>query len=150
MDKLAKNPRTRATATRVSLVTEPFRGLNSAEPGKYVAAAEVVIRARAERRQILGPDLATESAWDILLALYCEWAQGKRLSATDVGHVTGMPSTSALRWLGIFVAKGVIVREDDPNDKRRTWINLTPQGVAAVERCLERLSVIYKRFPRGF
>lgn len=148
MDKFAKNSRNDATATPIFPEPEGGRGSNSAELKKYAAAAEIVFLAQADRRRILGPGLAAETAWDIMLVLYCEWAQGKKLSTTDVGLATAIPSTSALRWLSIFEAKGVIVREDDPTDKRRTWITLTPKGAATVERCLERLAVMYQSIPK--
>lgn len=35
-----------------------------------------------------------------------------------------------------LVARGLVVRDDDPEDARSTWLRLTPEGVAMAERAV--------------
>jgi hypothetical protein len=43
-----------------------------------------------------------------------------------------VPPTTALRWLRILEARGLVEREDDGRDGRRTFVCLTARGQAAM------------------
>ena len=42
----------------------------------------------------------------------------------------------ALRWLRILEARGLVEREDDGRDGRRTFVHLSPAGLAAMDATL--------------
>lgn len=92
---------------------------------------------RRKRAAIFGEaDLFGEPAWDILLDLYIAHGEGKPVSVSSACIGSAAPSTTGLRWLGILVDVGLVLREHDPADQRRVLVRLSDQGKAAMERFL--------------
>ena len=44
-----------------------------------------------------------------------------------------VPPTTALRWLRILEARGLVEREEDNRDGRRTFVRLSARGLAAMD-----------------
>lgn len=81
-----------------------------------------------------------EPAWDLLLDLYIAEQEGKRLPVTSACIGAAVPTTTGLRWLGILERSGLLVRENDPRDARRTYVRISPQAQAAMSRFLGQLA----------
>ena len=75
-----------------------------------------------------------EPAWDILLDLFAAAVHNKRVAVTSACIGAAVPSTTALRWIKVLEDKGLILREDDTADARRTFVRLSPQGYALMLR----------------
>jgi DNA-binding MarR family transcriptional regulator len=86
------------------------------------------VRARARRSDHFKSSLFSDPAWDILLDLFLAELGGHKLSISAAGASAEVPQTTALRWIGVLQAEGLAVREDDPHDKRRSFIKLTELG----------------------
>lgn len=99
-------------------------------------AANNALAQRKRRCQILGQELASEPCWEILLTLYANWAQGSRMSVTDLAHETGIPSATVVRWLSALVDRKLVCREPDRSDGRRIWLGLTREAQDKVEQVL--------------
>lgn len=104
------------------------------------AIAEKLYADRRKRANYLPPDLFAEPSWDILLDLYASTMRGRRVSVTDACIAAAAPSTTALRWLQILEAGGLIVRVADSRDRRRTYVQLTPEANEKITAYLERLA----------
>ena len=86
-------------------------------------------RDRRRRSTIFGDDtLFGEPAWDILLDLFVAGERGNRVAVTSACIGSGVPSTTALRWLSVLETRGLIEREYDNQDARRSFVRLTAQG----------------------
>ncbi|WP_243652853.1 winged helix DNA-binding protein [Novosphingobium sp. PhB165] len=68
----------------------------------------------------------------MLLDLFASECEGRRISVTTLCIASSVPSTTALQWIAILVSNGFVEREDDPDDKRRAHVSLTPKGRAAM------------------
>lgn len=98
--------------------------------------------ARRARLTILPPELFSDPAWDMLLELFgCELEQ-TRISVGSLCAASGVPLTTALRWLRALEDRGLTRRKVDWQDARRIWINLTPVGSAAMHRYFQAITVI--------
>ena len=95
-----------------------------------LAVARQAYRDRRRREEIFGGDLFGEPAWDILLDLFIAAKEAKRISITSACIGAAAPSTTALRWLNILEREGLIEREGDSNDLRRSYVRLTAVGYA--------------------
>ncbi len=91
---------------------------------------------RMRRFAHLDADLFAEPAWDILLDLFVAKVAGNRISVSSACIASQVPSTTALRWLGVLENKNLISRQDDSSDKRRCWVELTERGVRAMASLL--------------
>lgn len=100
------------------------------------AAAEIYAMRRARDRHM--PDgLASEPAWDMLLALYSE--EPAKLPVSSLCYSSGVPMTTALRWIGVLESQGLVKRSRHERDARINLLSLTSEGSGVVERCLKAI-----------
>jgi DNA-binding MarR family transcriptional regulator len=92
------------------------------------------LRVRQQRGALLGSNLFADPAWDILLDLYANELLGRTVSVSSACIASGVPSTTALRWIDKMLRQRIIERVADRDDKRRTFLRLTPEASEAVQR----------------
>lgn len=93
-----------------------------------------IIRQRQLRARFFDGDLFADPAWDILLDLAAARAEHKRVSVTSACIASGVPPTTALRWIGQLVEAGLLQRVEDDTDRRRAFIALTDRAADAMAR----------------
>jgi DNA-binding MarR family transcriptional regulator len=99
------------------------------------------LQRHAHRSAALLPEVRVlGSDWLMLLEIYIALHDGRRLSVSGVSSAAGLASTTGLRHIEVLTQGGLVRRSADWDDKRRTWIVLTDQGIVAVERVLEGLA----------
>lgn len=98
--------------------------------------AEMARGAYRERRLrsqfFTGTDLFGEPAWDLLLDLFINANEGKRVPVTSACIGAAVPTTTALRWLSILESRGLVEREADSSDARRIFVRLSPIAQSAM------------------
>ncbi len=87
---------------------------------------------RRARRQFFPAELFGEPAWDLLLDLFQARLEGKRISVTSACIGADVPLTTALRWIGVLEAEGLVERSRNLNDHRSTWGGLTDRATRAM------------------
>lgn len=87
-----------------------------------------IARARARRGKFFGDDLFADPAWDMILDLAAASGRNERVSVTSLCLASGVPPTTALRWIGILVDRGIFVRVEDEIDRRRSFVELSQSG----------------------
>lgn len=102
-----------------------------------LAIAREMYNMRRRRGRHLPDDLFGEPTWDILLDLYLAIGEGRRVPTTSACIGAHVPPTTALRWLRILESRGMVEREDDGRDGRRTFVRLTPSGLKSMDDFLE-------------
>ena len=101
--------------------------------GTMVAFARETYNLRRRRARFLPTDLFGEPTWDILLDLYVATCENRSVPTTSACIGAHVPPTTALRWLRILEARGLVEREEDGSDGRRTFVRLSEQGLTAME-----------------
>jgi hypothetical protein len=91
-------------------------------------------RQRQLRARFFDGDLFADPAWDILLDLTAARAEHKRVSVTSLCIASGVPPTTALRWIGQMREAGLLQRNEDDTDRRRAFIVLTDRAADAMAR----------------
>jgi DNA-binding transcriptional ArsR family regulator len=107
----------------------------TAEARLAFAREAYAIRRRRDRH--LPGDLFGEPTWDILLDLYVATRENRPVPTTSACIGADVPPTTALRWLRILEARGLVEREEDGHDGRRTFVRLSAQGLAAMDDWLQ-------------
>lgn len=110
--------------------------LDAATIGLHLATARQIYAERRRRHKFLPADLFGEPTWDILLDLYIAAREDRRVPTTSSCIGAHVPPTTALRWLRILETRGLVEREDDGRDGRRTFVRLTGHGLNAMDNCL--------------
>ena len=93
-----------------------------------------IIRQRQARARFFDGDLFADPAWDILLDLTAARAEHTRVSVTSLCIASGVPPTTALRWISQMTEAGLLERVEDESDKRRAFIALTDKAADAMAR----------------
>lgn len=103
-------------------------------PAISVRTVDQAFYARRARARYFPEELFAEPAWDMLLYLFrCE-LRGRRPSTSDLCVASGVPETTALRWISTMAQRGLVARESDRGEGHGSFIALSPNGSAALRR----------------
>lgn len=92
---------------------------------------------RKARLKFFDNDLFFDPSWEIMLDLYQSELLGKQVSVTSLCLASGVPSTTALRYLRILEERGYLTRVPDELDKRRSFVKLTDRARDAMASYLQ-------------
>lgn len=102
----------------------------------HLAIARDLLAMRRYRDALFGGDLFGEPAWDLLLELYLAADGRKPFTVSNLGVSARVPPTTALRWTGLLLERGLIERTPDRKDGRRVLISLTAEGRSLMDQLL--------------
>ena len=91
------------------------------------------------RARFFDGDLFADPAWDMLLDLTAARAEHSRVSVTSLCIASGVPPTTALRWISQMTDAGLLERAEDETDRRRAFITLTDRAADAMARYFAEL-----------
>lgn len=92
------------------------------------ALARELYRLRRQRERCFGPELFAEPAWDMLLELHAADCEARTVSTTSLCLASGVPTTTALRYIVLLERAGLIVREPSAGDNRVVLVGLSAEG----------------------
>lgn len=131
-------------ADRMETLAIELRALSDRDRGAvpseqaFTSLAAKIYAARRGVDNIFGMvGFAVSPAWDMMLDLYQAKMRGKQISVTSACIGGACPATTGLRWLQVLENMDLIVRQPDPDDRRRFVVALTEPGRIKVERALE-------------
>jgi Winged helix DNA-binding domain len=133
-----------ASAFRFESPKPVFHGEDNDQTDRLVRAARPplpdprlvrrIIRQRQLRARFFDGDLFADPAWDMLLDLTAARAEHARVSVTSLCIASGVPPTTALRWIGQMIESGLLERVEDETDRRRAFITLTDKAADTMAR----------------
>ena len=94
----------------------------------WLQIAKRVYADRRRRCEHFDASLFGEPAWDILLDLFIAAKSDKKVSVSSACIAAAVPTSTALRWITVLESQGLVVRESDPDDARRCFLQLTEEG----------------------
>jgi DNA-binding MarR family transcriptional regulator len=106
-----------------------------------------LIQARRTRARYLTPELFADPAWDILLDLLRAEIAHERISVSSACIAAAVPATTGLRWLRALEQRGLVERQRDLHDARRTFVVLSEDTSKALRRYF--LEVVGPQPPDG-
>ena len=137
-------PEASASAFRFESPSTAYLGADNDTSERLVRAARPplpdprlvrrIIRQRQLRARFFDGDLFADPAWDMLLDLTAARAEHARVSVTSLCIASGVPPTTALRWIGQMTDAGLLERVEDETDRRRAFITLTDKAADAMAR----------------
>jgi hypothetical protein len=98
-----------------------------------------IIRQRQLRAKFFDGELFADPAWDMLLDLTAARAEHTRVSVTSLCIASGVPPTTALRWIGQMTQSGLLERVEDDADRRRAFVALSAGAADAMARYFAEL-----------
>lgn len=122
----------------------PNRSLPStgqANPGPALdELARRLYAIRRDRRRFFDQSIFGEAAWDMLLLLYWAGARGRGLNAKILTRATGVPGSTARRWLAMLERQGLVVRRPAAGGHPSRTVMLTDAADASLTEYLSSLS----------
>lgn len=107
-----------------------------------VRLCQAVYRSRRARPKYMNAagDLFADPVWDILLDLYIASHRGQLTTVTNACVAADVPQTTGLRYIEKLTSRGLAVRYSHLKDRRMLGLELTPDGMAAMEGVMRELS----------
>jgi len=99
----------------------------------FFEVLEMLREMRRVRSKYLPEELFSDPCWDVLLDLYEARLSSTQVSVTALGATSGVPMATALRRIGELQQHGLVERVGDSEDKRRSIVSLTRQGLQALD-----------------
>ena len=132
------------------LLAEPHAPRKAAEGRPSLPDPRLVrriIRQRQLRTRFFSEGLFADPAWDMLLDLAAATAEHARVPVTSLCHASGVPPTTALRWIGVLSEAGLVKRVEDQSDRRRAFIALTDKAADQMARFFAEIGGSAIRMP---
>lgn len=123
--------------------TDGFKGADGTQGGRLRASkpplpdprlVRTIIERRRKRADYFGEEFFADPAWDMLLDLTAARVEHRRVSVTSLCIASGVPATTALRWITQLIEAGLFERVEDESDRRRAFIGLTDRAADAMAR----------------
>jgi predicted transcriptional regulator len=108
--------------------------------GGLAMTAKLILDERKSRKHFLPSELFNEPAWEMMLDLFIQYSGGAKVSTTSICIASGVPLTTALRYIDQLEKCELVKRSASASDKRVVFIELTETGILAMGRCLSHLS----------
>ena len=104
---------------------------------RYLAGIALSLyTSRRMRDRYFQSDLFGEPAWDMLLDLFVRGVQGKKTAVSSLCIASGVPPSTALRWIRTLHDAGLVTREESERDRRVVHLGLSAAGFRALRRYL--------------
>lgn len=133
------------SATTLPILSELDDPVLDQEPSLDVAntvsVLRRIIRERRVRERFFKEARFGEPAWDIILDLTLAWFEGKTVAVSSLCIASGVPISTAMRWINEMIEVGLIDRWIDPTDGRRNLMQVSPTTRDAMLRYLAALNV---------
>lgn len=95
-----------------------------------LAALTRYIESRRVRATLLGQNLFSDPAWDILLLLYQAELEGRALTLEQLSETLRLSMSVTVGQVGIMERRGLVgEHQTSPNSRRRRSIRLSPLAV---------------------
>ena len=114
----------------------------SEAPEVSLETVKSVIRARQLRSRYFPENLFADPAWDMLLDLLQAEITKLRVPVSSLCIAAAVPATTALRWLKTMVQEGIFIRQADPHDGRRVFVELAPETSHALRRYFAEIGTV--------
>lgn len=104
-----------------------------------MAIAQRVQRTRIHANMIFGSRFLSDPRYEMLLELYIAHHEAREVSVSDLALAADIPSTTGLRKLEKLEGDGLVYRQPDRCDRRRSWVKPSPKVLRDFDQLLDEL-----------
>jgi hypothetical protein len=102
-----------------------------------------MLRLRRDRDRYFPAEIFADPAWDMLLDLTAAQLEGRLVPVSSLCIAAAVPTTTALRWVRSLTEAGLMERQIDPADARRSHIRLSDDASSAMLSYLRVFSEVF-------
>ncbi len=97
-------------------------------------------------REMLASSGVNEQKWRVLRVL----AENGPLELSQVAHLACLLLSSLTRMVRPMEAEGLVRRSTPPEDRRKTVLEITPEGLALIRAHAPHSAALFRRIEEGF
>jgi predicted transcriptional regulator len=113
--------------TAVQRFVDQQEGQTTGQMRRLVRLARHHYAVRRKRDKMFG-GLSGEPGWDMLLDLFIQGAEGRKMPIKNLCLASCAPTSTAMRWIERLLQLGLIEKSVDDVDARRSLVELTERG----------------------
>ncbi|WP_339827537.1 MarR family transcriptional regulator [uncultured Parasphingorhabdus sp.] len=83
-----------------------------------------------------GNGLFSDSCWNMCLDIYICGLKEERVTVSAIAHSSGIPMTTAMRYINVMVQQGLIEKTPNPADNRMIFVSLSSDCMEKIEKLL--------------
>ncbi|WP_417593931.1 MarR family transcriptional regulator [Parasphingorhabdus sp.] len=87
-----------------------------------------------------GNGLFADSCWNMCLDIYICGLKGERVTVSAIAHSSGIPMTTAMRYINVMVGQGLITKTPNPADNRMIFVSTS-------EDCMNKIACLLSNSP---
>ncbi|MBB5707666.1 MarR family transcriptional regulator [Sphingopyxis panaciterrulae] len=95
---------------------------------------------RRHREHFFPSEIFADPAWDMLLDLYAAHYEGETVTISSLCIAGSVPTTTALRWVGVMSDRGWFIRTKDRKDGRRAFVRLSDRAISQLDAYFDTAS----------
>jgi hypothetical protein len=104
---------------------------------------------RAMRAKFLPVEITRGVVWEIITDVYLANISGERISLSCIAMDSLAPRSTIMRQVNVLVLKGYLIKEPDPEDRRRFWVSTSAAVREGVSAYLQNLDRSARSVPRA-
>jgi len=109
------------------------------------AIGRIIRSAREGRGGFFSADLFADPAFDMLLFVFLEEEAGRPVETSACYRASGVPRTTAVRWINMLVSNGMFESAPHPTDRRLALLSLSEETRTGVREWLNGLRPLIER-----
>ncbi|WP_394664707.1 hypothetical protein [uncultured Sphingomonas sp.] len=106
---------------------------------------QIIRSAREGIGQVFDAELFADPAFDMLLFVFLEEEAGRPVETSACYRASGVPRTTAVRWINMMVSNGMFESAPHPTDRRLALLSLSEDTRARVRQWLTGLRPMVER-----
>tara|TARA_R110000824_G_scaffold17142_9_gene70043 strand:+ start:1767 stop:2249 length:483 start_codon:yes stop_codon:yes gene_type:complete len=83
-----------------------------------------------------GNGLFADSCWNMCLDIYICGLKDERVTVSAIAHSSGIPMTTAMRYINVMVEQGLIEKTPNPADNRMIFVSASLECMTKIENLL--------------
>lgn len=122
--------------------------LMRSETEARISAADVGRIVRSAREGVgrfFDPNMFADPAFDMLLFVFLEEEAGRPVETSACYRASGVPRTTAVRWINMMVASGMFISAPHPTDRRLALLSLSEDTRTRVRQWLTGMRPMIER-----
>ena len=88
-----------------------------------------------------GNGLFADSCWNMCLDIFICGLKEERVTVSAIAHSSGIPMTTAMRYINVMVEQGLIEKTPNPADNRMVFVSVSPDCLTKIEGLLSSAPV---------
>jgi len=83
-----------------------------------------------------GNGLFTDSCWNMCLDIFLCGLKDQQVTVSAIAHSSGIPMTTAMRYINVMVEQGLLQKSSNPADHRMVFVAVSENCRTKIERLL--------------